>query len=747
MEKFGSDFVGATGIPSGLNRIKTLHERSVKESLLNSASDDPAKFYGGPPVPPRPVTEKKKKKKGKDGHGNTGFHKGKRISRWFTSYLMKDDQAAKDIHPNTKVSDSGTEMLSKESYWGTKYVTGKDLPDNVHTRKASSGFKSFSHELGPKGGIQTTPPRAYSFNDLKELLGSLHSRFDAAKGVVNDELSHFSRDVKEFLAKEHSSPRGQKEVEDLLSLAQQCTEMASAELRIKCGGIVQNLTVKRQQCQAGLMKQLFTRLLFILTRCTRLLQFENDSEPIDENSFHKFRKCLENIPAVETSWLPTANVDSCARNKFSMEDQLPKEGKEVSSLSDGAGGRSEELPSDTAKALRKDSITLVKESRSHYPQIDDLSDREDPTVFDSRIYNSSGKSYLLSFQKENVEQCHHVDESPGNLLYKSFDDPDSVICRICENAVPSSHLESHSYVCAYADKCDLKYLEVDERLSRLAEVLEQIIESSTINNRASHASPDISRIQNGISYVGCEVQSPKVVDWHNKGVEGMFEDLHEMDTACIDDSLVGAFGNLKGHVGTKLNHCGPSSSSGSVTSISSTNTPRATNTPRTSHFDLFWLESNCASESEDVQQMIDLAELTRCIASTDLERRGASDLLLGYMHDLQDILRQSKLKALVIDTFGNRVENLLREKYLLACDVIDRRSPENTGKSKEGIRCLLDNESQSSAVSTPSHSTHRERISIEDFEIIKPISRGAYGKVFLARKRTTGDIFAIKVCF
>ncbi|KAK9163160.1 hypothetical protein Syun_004062 [Stephania yunnanensis] len=104
------------------------------------------------------------------------------------------------------------------------------------------------------------------------------------------------------------------------------------------------------------------------------------------------------------------------------------------------------------------------------------------------------------------------------------------------------------------------------------------------------------------------------------------------------------------------------------------------------------------------------------------------------MHDLQDILRQSKLKALVIDTFGNRVENLLWKKYLLACDAIDRRSPENTSKSKEGIRCLLDNESQSSDVSTPSHSTHRERISIEDFEIIKPISREAYGKVFLARK-------------
>lgn len=39
----------------------------------------------------------------------------------------------------------------------------------------------------------------------------------------------------------------------------------------------------------------------------------------------------------------------------------------------------------------------------------------------------------------------------------------------------------------------------------------------------------------------------------------------------------------------------------------------------------------------------------------------------------------------------------------------------------------------------------RDRTSIDDFEIIKPISRGAFGRVFLAKKRTTGDLFAIKV--
>ncbi|TYZ63247.1 hypothetical protein PybrP1_009438 [[Pythium] brassicae (nom. inval.)] len=37
------------------------------------------------------------------------------------------------------------------------------------------------------------------------------------------------------------------------------------------------------------------------------------------------------------------------------------------------------------------------------------------------------------------------------------------------------------------------------------------------------------------------------------------------------------------------------------------------------------------------------------------------------------------------------------------------------------------------------------RVSIRDFQIAKPISKGAYGKVYLARKKTTGDQYAIKV--
>lgn len=75
---------------------------------------------------------------------------------------------------------------------------------------------------------------------------------------------------------------------------------------------------------------------------------------------------------------------------------------------------------------------------------------------------------------------------------------------------------------------------------------------------------------------------------------------------------------------------------------------------------------------------------------------------------------------------------------MLACELVDAKS------SKSDSRMLLDNASQTSRMSTP---LYKEQTSIDDFEIIKPISKGAYGKVFLARKRTTGDLFAIKVSF
>lgn len=86
---------------------------------------------------------------------------------------------------------------------------------------------------------------------------------------------------------------------------------------------------------------------------------------------------------------------------------------------------------------------------------------------------------------------------------------------------------------------------------------------------------------------------------------------------------------------------------------------------------------------------------------------------------------------------------LIREKYQLVAEAAEQNS-------LDAASSMLDDEVEEdgfqSLKSTPVHpSAYKDRTTIDDFEIIKPISRGAFGRVFLARKRITGDLFAIKV--
>lgn len=723
------------GIPTGLNRIKT-RRVSSKDQQPSSRPDEsvesPSFWFSRSPLRQKQKTMAQGGREKPTAPSRKTFHKGKKIAFWFKSYLSKDStQPCNNVPLNIEGSNSKVKTPDEESPTQTKvHNEGNHLDVKYSSResashsKVSMGLKSFSHEIGPKGGIQPAQPRAHSYSDLEELLGSLHSRFDAAKEVVNVELASLAGDVMDVVEKIDSSPEEQTMADDLLILAKMCTEMASSEFRVKCETIVQELTEKRHQCQTGMLKWSFTRMLFILTRCTRLLQFQRDREPIDAKSLKKLKKCLESVPAVETSWVPNPRVtdsgsDYALNQKHDVKHELQQENK-LSSVPEASCYSSTEPDDENDRILRKDSVVLEQ----RFP-----------------IQNS--QTNLLSL----VRQFHQFDgigKSANNSISGSFheqeqsaDGSDSVICRICEEIVPTCHLESHSYICAYADKCDLSYPDLDERLIKLGEILEQIIESRNTSFHASYGSPESLRTQTTNLAIASEGCSPKISEWRNKGVEGMFEDIHEMDTACIDDSHPPM--NLKGHLGVKLGNHGASSSTGSMTSVSSTNTPRA------GHFDSWWLGHNNPSELEDVQQMIDLADIARCVSEIDLSKEGSHEFLLACMQDLQDVLLDSKLKALVIDTFGGRIEKLLREKYLLACELMDTRSPKSDSKNKEISRSLLDNASQSSAVSTPSNSLHKERTSIDDFEIIKPISRGAFGRVFLARKRTTGDFFAIKV--
>lgn len=393
---------------------------------------------------------------------------------------------------------------------------------------------------------------------------------------MNTELNCFSKELTEALHESDSlSVDGRKMVVELLILAQQCTEMDIPDFRAKCEEIVQDLTLKRQQCQTGFIKWLLTRMLFILTRCTRLLHFERDTEPVDGKSFHKFQECLESIPSIEVNWFVNQEIVDPVVGRNASSCKLNKE-NHTSILPQVPQCRPEEPVEKGETSPPKDLMLRGSPSKSsHF-----LSKFQECDVVDGEL---SGDTTNCNSHNSNQEQDHFS----GDLS--------SVICRICEELVPISHLESHSYICAYADKCDLKSLDVNERLLRLAELLEQLVESRNLSVQATDDSPDCRMISDSaMTSEGC---SPKLGDWRSRGVEEMFEELHEMDTACIEDSPVAAFINFRGHLSGKLNLCGPPSTTGSMTSASSANTPRAGN------FDLFWLDHNDPSDLEDVKQV------------------------------------------------------------------------------------------------------------------------------------------------
>ncbi|XP_076894214.1 putative serine/threonine protein kinase IRE4 isoform X2 [Bidens hawaiensis] len=622
----------AVGIPTGLNRIKTRITYDSNNNNNNNnhrlSSNNTSYYYYSKSITSRFKQNHHQRNFNKGfvklHSSRDGTRKGKKVARWFRSHLSKgSDKAIRDKPHETEKRNADVDAFDKEAVPGKQQKIGR-------TDKMPEVLKSFSHELGPKGGIRPSYTRPHSFSDLKELLRSMRSSFNAAKELVNTELAYFKHEVIEVSQKSETlSLEEQRSINELLDLSKKCIEMSSLDFRTKCETTVQDLTRKRQDCQTGSLKWLFTRMLFILTRCTRLLHFEKHSEHIEEISLLKLKECLEKIPSHEMSWLLSDTISS-------------------------------------------------------------------------------------KFDDEHMIQDSHQND-------------DLVICRICEEYVPSSHLETHSYICAHAEKCDIKGVDVNESLLGLSDILEQIIDSCTPSVNADNDSSQSSQMQ--ISLDNC---SPKISEWRNTGVEGMFEDIHEMDTAWIEESTPVSFVNIKGFPGVKSQY-GPPSSTGSMTSASST--------PRAANFDLFWLEHSHSSELEDVQQMTDLRDIARVAADTDLTVEKSNEILLNCMEDLQDVLQQSKLKALVIDTFGHRIEKLIREKYIMACELEDS----NKRTNDVGYPSLLDTTSQSSSVSTPSHPSHKERTSIDDFEIIKPISKGAYGKVFLARKRTTGDLFAIKM--
>ncbi|KAL4557345.1 hypothetical protein LXL04_035520 [Taraxacum kok-saghyz] len=538
-------------------------------------------------------------------------------------------------------------------------------------KRYPSDIKSFSHELNSKGVRPYPYWKPRGLNNLDQVLVTIRNKFDKAKEEVDSDLHIFAADLLPILEKNSEThPEWQETLEDLLVLAQRCAMTTPGEFLLQCEGIVQDLDDRRQELPMGILKKLHTRMLFILTRCTRLLQFHKESGLAEDElvlQLHSADKLKKND--VSMTITSKSSTSSSVRKYYSQEQR----GVQV----------------QVQQMDWKKEIVEGLDSPTNRNRMSSWKKLPSPGVKPPATEPVAPVVMAPATVKQSKHQ-HKASWGWGEMQANIFDES-CIICRICEEEVPTLQLEDHSRICAVADRCDQKGLGVDERLVRICETLEKLMES--------------------VSDGGGKVDESEVMlspnDWCRRGLE--------------DNNMV---------------ELGPTSSAGSMT-------PRSPLlTPRTNQIDLLLAGKVAYSEHADLPQMNELADIAKCAGNTPIDDSRSLPYLLTCLEDLKVVTDRRKFDALTVETFGARIEKLIREKYLQLFELVDDEKVDITSTVIDEDAPLEDDVVRSLRTS-PIHS--KDRTSIDDFEIIKPISRGAFGRVFLAKKRTTGDLFAIKV--
>ncbi|VAI12568.1 unnamed protein product [Triticum turgidum subsp. durum] len=509
--------------------------------------------------------------------------------------------------------------------------------------------------------------------------------------------------------------------------------MSPEEFWVKCEGIVQALDDRRQELTTagGALKQAHTRILFILTRCTRLLQFRKELSGycVDADGKHQHVLGLHQLSDLGLYPLQSTNggsTDLGRRSTSSLTELkerlirrrmlehkhltldfagrhfLGDTGDSPGSGSSGKISSWKKLPSPARHKnaeAKEDKITPTKKAITRNKvDMDEIVERIDAASIHPDGLASLGDSAVkieISPEYPGAQQII-VDGKPR------------MICRICDFEIPMSCAEGHFIACTLADRCDSKGVSTDKRLQRVAEVLERVL--------------------------ACfDAKSPHDAEFHHpENTRASTSSLTEESDGSMDHD------NDLSHLLTV-----PSSelfSEGALTPASGNFSQSPLLTPRTNHEESQLTKHKAFVELENFQQVESLLTIARGIESIKSSEYNSLEDLSSYLEDLNAVIDTRNVDALVVETFGRRIAKLLQEKFMQLCGQIDDMSTESLGPIDEDGPL----ENSVSSRTSQLNGKFKDRTSIEDFEIIKPISRGAFGRVFLAKKRVTGDLFAIK---
>lgn len=455
----------------------------------------------------------------------------------------------------------------------------------------------------------------------------VRAKFDKEKEEVDKDLAIFAADLVGVLEKNaESHPEWQEPIEDLLILARSCAMTPPGDFWLQCEGIVQELDDRRQELPMGMLKQLHTRMLFILTRCSRLLQFHKESGLAENEQvlqLHQPRilhSAEKRLPpslgndgkisnAAKTSKPASSRKSYSQEQRGLMRDQAAQT---KSLLSSPADDPSKTLESPTGRdrmaSWRKLPSPVGKPSK------EDAAQANETKVEIQKSANTRIKSPDMDQNAAKPQEQMQAKEAHGHSSkhqhkvswgywgdQQSIPDDSSIICRICEEEVPTSHVEDHSRICAVADKYDPKGLNVNERLAAISEILEKLIDIfSQKDIQHGVGSPDIAKISNSSVTEESDTISPKLSDWSRRGSEDTLDGFPEAYNTVLMDDLKGLPSmSCKTRFGPKSDQGMTTSSAGSITPRSPIVTPRTGQ----NQIDMLLTGKGSFSEQDDLAQV------------------------------------------------------------------------------------------------------------------------------------------------
>lgn len=473
---------------------------------------------------------------------------------------------------------------------------------------------------------------------MQEVLVVIREKFDKAKEEVNSELAVFAVELVGILEKNAEvHPEWKETIEDLLVLAQRCSDLKPSEFWVLCEGIVQDLDDQRQELPMGMLKQLHTRMLFTLTRCTRLLQFHKESGLAEDEhligllqsrNLHSAdkqvplgtRRHLEIFDTEMSSKITTRRKSyGQERHGLSWKREQVIQATYVSPLpADVETAKKFELSaSRNSKASWKGLSSPTEKSLKEVRQVkDETYDKGDylKTLKDNKERSDADQLAIKGPEYPPAKELLQQSSTLPKLQLKfsvywgeqhNVCEENSIICRICEEEIPTSYVEDHSRICTIAYRCDQKGLSVNERLIRIAETLEKMVNSYSAKELLNAMeSPDALKISKPSAAQEFDAFSPRHSDWSHGGSEDTLDCLPEADSSVFVDDLKGLPSFLcKTNSSQKSDQDMATSSAGCMTPRSPLLTPSVTK------MDLLCAGRGVFFEHEDLPQVFVLVDL------------------------------------------------------------------------------------------------------------------------------------------